>query len=73
MNPSYQLGENVIAQLTKYNMKDTVLSVKADSTNSNTGGDNGAIPSIEKILDRPLYWGICDLHTNEESYKKIKD
>ena len=30
-----------------------------------TGKHNGCIPSLDELLNRPLQWFLCLLHTNE--------
>ena len=39
--------------------------VGTDGTASITGKYNGCIRSLEKLLNKPLQWVICLLHTNE--------
>ena len=39
--------------------------VGTDGTASMTGKYNGCIRSLEKLLNKPLQWVICLLHTNE--------
>ena len=74
LKPAEQLGKKVVVEMEKYTNKDNLICIKCDSTATNTGGDGGAVQYIEKLLDRPLYWGVCDIHTNElplrEGFKK---
>ena len=42
-----------------------LVCIGSDSTNVNTGFNNGVIRRIEIELGRPLHWSICLLHLNE--------
>ena len=63
--PSRRLGRKVVEELDKFGMRDFVEAVKVDSTPAMTGHDGGAVCTIEKSLNKPLYWLVCDAHTNE--------
>ncbi|GBM82429.1 hypothetical protein AVEN_229472-1 [Araneus ventricosus] len=39
--------------------------VGCDGTSANTGVRGGIIHNMEAILNRPLQWFVCQLHTNE--------
>jgi hypothetical protein len=41
------------------------------TTNVNTGKNNGAIRLLELKLGRPLQWSICQLHLNELSFRHL--
>ena len=43
----------------------TIKMIGADSTNVNTGCNEGAIVILEMLLGRRFVWSICLLHTNE--------
>ena len=45
--------------------KEALLGIMADSTNENTGWENGAIRCLEEKLGKNLIWLICSLHTLE--------
>lgn len=51
--------------LNRENIPKDFDAVGCDSTNVNTGWENGIIRSIETCLQRPLQWLICLLHLNE--------
>jgi hypothetical protein len=42
-----------------------LVCIGSDSTNVNTGFNNGVIRRMEIELGRPLHWSICLLHLNE--------
>jgi hypothetical protein len=42
-----------------------LVCIGSDSTNVNTGLNNGVIRRMEIELGRPLHWSICLLHLNE--------
>ena len=44
---------------------DTIEYLGGDSTNSNTGWKGGTHAHLEKHIGKKLYWGICNIHTNE--------
>ena len=55
----------IVEFLAAYGIDSTLKMVAGDSTNLNTGCNEGAIALIEKQLGRRLVWSICMLHTNE--------
>ena len=44
---------------------DSILYLLGDSTNCNTGWKGGTHAHLEKLLERRLVWGICNIHTHE--------
>lgn len=44
---------------------DSLVAVGCDGTNTNVGIKGGVIKLLEKYLNRPLHWFICQLHGNE--------
>ena len=46
-------------------LHDKLAVVGTDGTASMTGKYNGCIRSLEELLNKPLQWVICLLHTNE--------
>lgn len=44
---------------------DNLTSIGCDGTNVNTGNVGGIIVLIEKELQKPLQWLVCQLHANE--------
>lgn len=42
-----------------------------DGTVTNTGCDGGIIVSIEKLIESPLQWFVCQLHANELPLRHI--
>lgn len=54
----------------KYNMEHLV-AISSDGTVVNTGYQNGAIPFMERYLQRPLQWLVCLFHFNELPLKSL--
>ena len=57
-------------------LKDTELEHKlaivgTDGTASMTGKYNGCIRGLEELLNKPLQWIVCLLHTNELSLRHV--
>ncbi|XP_065682684.1 uncharacterized protein LOC124816190 isoform X1 [Hydra vulgaris] len=48
-----------------------LICIGSDSTNVNTGLNNGVIRRMEIELSRPLHWSICLLHLNEHSLQHL--
>ena len=46
-------------------LQDKLAVVGTDGTASMTGKYNGFIRSLEELLNKPLQWVVCLLHTNE--------
>ena len=59
------LGDKLYDKIVEYKCTKCVCGIKGDSCNTNTGWEGGAIQQVEKRLDRPLLWCICDCHTTE--------
>ena len=49
----------------------TLLAVKCQSTNVNTGGLEGVIHFLEEDLHRKLNWLVCALHINELPLRRL--
>ena len=52
-------------------MHNKLAVVGTDGTASMTGKYNGCIRSLEKLLNKPLQWVICLLHTNEPPLRHV--
>ena len=61
-----KLGDKLYEVLKEYGTTDKLVGIKCDSCNMNTGWENGVIQHLEKRLDRPLLWIVCDCHTTEK-------
>ena len=59
------LGDKLYDTLDEHKVLDTLVGIKGDSCNTNTGWEGGCIQHLEKRIDRPLLWIICDCHTTE--------
>ena len=59
------LGDKLYDKLVEHKAVDSVAGIKADSCPTNTGWEHGCIQHLEKRIDRPLLWNICDCHTTE--------
>ena len=44
---------------------DSLIAIRCDGTNVNTGINGGLIVLMEHYLERPLHWFICVFHANE--------
>ena len=51
--------------LAEHDSKESLLAVAADGTATNRGWKDGMIAHLERDLERPLLWLICQLHGNE--------
>ena len=60
------LGDKLYEVLAKYGATEGLIGIKCDSCNTNTGWEGGAIQQLEKRLDRPVLWIVCDCHTTEK-------
>jgi len=49
----------------RYTNLDSLIAVGCDGTNVNTGNAGGIIALLEKHLNKPLQWLVCQLHANE--------
>ena len=60
------LGDKLYEKMKEFNCTKCVSGIKGDSCNMNTGWNKGAIQYLERKLDRPLLWCVCDCHTTEK-------
>ncbi|VEN43556.1 unnamed protein product, partial [Callosobruchus maculatus] len=68
--PESGTSSNIIKCILEYFDKSQITTddlrvIGCDGTNVNVGKHSGIIVNLEKHLDRPLQWFICQLHTNE--------
>ena len=65
MKAAQVIANRIFEFLQQYAIDHTLCMVGCDSTNLNTGCNNGVIVNLERLLGRRLVWSICLLHTNE--------
>ena len=63
--PALKVAQGLLEILEQRDSTDSLLFLAGDSTNTNTGWRGGTHAHLERLLGRRLYWGICNLHTNE--------
>ena len=63
--PAKQVAVVLHDWLVEHGQDTSVLVVGGDSTNSMSGWKGGSIAWLEKLLNRKLFWVICQIHTNE--------
>ena len=63
--PAFKVAQGLFQILEKHDSVDTIEYLGGDSTNSNTGWKGGTHAHLEKLIGKKLYWGICNIHTNE--------
>ena len=63
--PALKVAQALHGILEENGSVDALQVLQGDSTNSNTGWRGGTHAHLEKLLDRKLFWAICNLHTNE--------
>jgi hypothetical protein len=63
----------MVTFLKTFGIDATLQMIGADSTNLNTGNNEGAIALLEKLLGRRLVWSICLLHTNKLPLRHLID
>ena len=57
--------EAIMEFLETHNLVETLKVVGVDSTAVNTGANTGILKRMEDQIGRKVYWGVCDLYTNE--------
>ena len=63
--PALKVAQGLLNILKQHNSTESLQFLSGDSTAMNTGWKGGSHALLEKLLGRRLYWGICNLHTNE--------
>lgn len=63
--PALKVAQGLYSILEQHNSTESLQFLAGDSTNTNTGWKGGSHALLEKMLNRRLFWGICNLHTNE--------
>ena len=63
--PALKVAQGLFNILEQHNSTESLQFLSGDSTAMNTGWKGGSHALLEKLLGRRLYWGICNLHTNE--------
>ena len=63
--PALKQAQQIVNILAENDSLDSVKVLLGDSTAMNTGKKGGVHTLIERLLDRKLLWGICQIHTNE--------
>lgn len=48
-----------------------LVAILCDGTPTNTGNKNGVICQLERFLERPLQWLVCQFHFNELPFKAL--
>ena len=69
--PAQKIAQALRDLLEEHDSLDSLMLLKGDSTNLNTGWRRGVHAHLEKLLGRKLYWGICNIHTNELSLRHL--
>ena len=60
-----QIASGVFEWIESHGVKETLMVIGGDSTNTITGPEGGAITHLEKLLNHKLHWSICMIHINE--------
>lgn len=55
----------------KFRSTSKLIAIGCDGENVNTGNKNGIITQMEKKIQKPVHWIICQLHTNELPLRKL--
>jgi hypothetical protein len=63
--PAFKSAQGLYKVTQETDSEDTILIVKCDSTNTNTGRKGGTNFHYESLLGRKVDWGICVIHTHE--------
>ena len=63
--PALKVAQGLLDILEQHNSTQSIQFLGGDSTAMNTGWKGGSHALLERLLGRRLYWGICNLHTNE--------
>ena len=63
--PALKVAQGLLGILEQHNSTQSIQFLGGDSTAMNTGWKGGSHALLERLLGRRLYWGICNLHTNE--------
>ena len=63
--PALKVAQGLLGILEENDSIGDLEFLGGDSTNTNTGWKGGSHALLEQLLGRRLYWGICQIHTNE--------
>ena len=63
--PALKVAQGLLHIVQENDSEDSLKFLGGDSTPMNTGHLGGTHAHLEKLLKRKLYWGICNIHTNE--------
>ena len=59
------IAQKIFNTIANTELHDKLTVVGTDGTAAMTGKFNGCIRKLEELLNKPLQWVICLLHTNE--------
>ena len=59
------IAQKIFNTIANTELHDKLAMVGTDGTAAMTGKCNGCIRNLEELLNKPLQWAICLLHTNE--------
>ena len=62
----YLIENNLLQRYRLY-----IICIRSDGTNANVGAYKGAIHILEKFLNHPVHYFICQLHGNELPFRKL--
>lgn len=65
------IANAVFDVLEDWRITDKVQAICFDTTNTNTGHQNGAAVELEKLMNRTLFWATCKHHIREIVLKDI--
>ena len=65
------IAQKIFNTIVDTELHNKLAVVGTDGTASMTGKYNGCIWSLEKLLNKPLEWVICLLHTNELPLRQV--
>ena len=63
--PALKIAQKLHEILVEHDSVYSLQVLQGDSTAQNTGWKGGTHAHLEKLLGRKLFWGICNIHTNE--------
>ena len=63
------MATKILEKIQEIRGENALLGIMSDSTNENTGWENGAIACLEQKMGKNLFWLVCSLHTLERQLR----
>ena len=63
------MATKILEKIQEIRGENALLGIMSDSTNENTGWENGAIWCLEEKMGKNLFWLVCSLHTLERQLR----